>query len=1052
MVASKPLVVYKASAGSGKTFTLAVEYIKLLVQDPNAFRKTLAVTFTNKATEEMKMRILSQLYGISHGLEASDSYLKKVCEDLDMQPEHVRHQAGIALHQLLHNFSYFRVETIDSFFQSVLRNLARELDLAANLHVGLNDDQVEELAVDQLIDSLQTTDQMLQWLMNYIMETISDDRSWNVIGQIKKFGKTIFKDFYKQHSKRLCEVISQPGFLDNYAAMLRDIRKTSAEHMKQIAESFFDVLDRESLTVDDFSNKRRGVCAIFIKIKNGQFDESIINKTVADAMGNPAKWVTKTHPDAAAIQALVESELDALLRYAVEEQPRQWKLYKSADLTLRHISQLRLLDSIEQKVRTLNGDANRFLLSDTQQLLHDLIDGSDSPFIFEKIGTQLEHIMIDEFQDTSTVQWKNFRILLQEAMSHQDSSNLIVGDVKQSIYRWRSGDWRLLADIKAAFSDDGTTVPHVAQMIEERPLENNYRSERNIIEFNNSFFAEAAKIEEVEAYGDVKQKYPSDKPERGYVEVRLLPSEDYREKTMEAIVEQIELLREKHIDVNKMAILVRNNKYIPLIANHLMEVLPDINVVSEEAFRLDASQAVVTIIQAMRLLLQPDDAIARAFLAKSHSGALDGTLPEAFEEHTQELLKQPLYELAERLYGIFHLDQVAGQTAYLCAFYDQVANYVNENSTDLSAFLDTWDESISGKTIQSPEINGIRILSIHKSKGLEFDHVIIPFCDWKMEHSDILWCEPGEAPFNELPFAPIDYSKKSMTGTIYEKDYQEEHLQNTVDNLNLLYVAFTRASKSLFVVTRRKGKTDRSVLIESTLPNIVKDKLQTAAISGMEDTATDMIFTFGQIEDETEDDRTKKTKEEHNPFLKKPQPLDIHLNVHEQKVVFRQSNKSVEFATPPDDDDAPAATNYIQLGSVLHQVFSTIRSTQDIDQALKGLETEGIIYDREISREHLQNMIRRRLQTPQVAEWFEPGRWTLYNECSILTTDGGTRRPDRVMTDGSQTIVVDFKFGSERTDYHDQVREYMNLLTEMGMPQVRGYLWFVYSNKIVEVK
>ena len=290
----KPLVVYRASAGSGKTFTLAVEYIKLLVQNPLAYKQTLAVTFTNKATEEMKMRILSQLYGIWRGLESSKAYQEKICQELEASPEFVSRQAGTALHLLLHNYNYFRVETIDSFFQSVLRNLARELDLTANLRVGLNDVQVEEVAVDQLIDSLKATDQMLQWLLRYIMDNISDDRSWNVISQIKQFGRTIFRDYYKQQSKKLNDVISQKNFFDDYTKELRQIREDASNRIQIISESFFETIKQEGLTVDDFSRKSKGVCSIFLKMQRGQFDESIITQTVADAIGNPSKWYTKT--------------------------------------------------------------------------------------------------------------------------------------------------------------------------------------------------------------------------------------------------------------------------------------------------------------------------------------------------------------------------------------------------------------------------------------------------------------------------------------------------------------------------------------------------------------------------------------------------------------------------------------------------------------------------------------------------------------------------------------------------------------------------------------
>ena len=1043
----KPLVVYKASAGSGKTFTLAVEYIKLLVQNPQAYRQTLAVTFTNKATEEMKMRILSQLYGIAQGLDSSQKYADKVCKELNVSPQFVRKQADEALRQLLHNYSYFRVETIDSFFQSVLRNLARELDLTANLRVGLNDVQVEETAVDQLIDSLKANDLMLQWLLRYIMDNIREDRSWNVISQIKQFGRTIFRDYYKQQSNNLKKVMDDnEHFFDKYTASLRKIQQDAEDIMKGYAKQFFDILDQENLTSDDIARKEKGVYAFFVKLNNGQFDESIENQTAKDAKDDPAKWYTKTCDQKERIHALAESKLCPLLRNAIDERPHQYLLYKSADITLKHLSQLRLLSSIEKKVHELNDNANRFLLSDTQQLLHDLIDGSDSPFIFEKIGAQLEHIMIDEFQDTSTIQWKNFKVLLQEAMSHEGSSNLIVGDVKQSIYRWRNGDWRLLAGIKDEFT-------HADQLIKELPLDTNYRSTRNIIDFNNAFFKQAALIEDVSAYDDVHQKYPDEKPQTGFVEVTLLPANDYQQATLDAIVTQIQTLLSHQVPATKIAILVRTNSLIPTIANYLMQTMPDINVVSDEAFRLDASPAVTVIIQAMRLLTNPDDTIARAFLAKFATGRLDGELPAEFSDHTDALLRMPLYELAERLYVIFHLEQTNGQTAYLCAFYDQLVTYISEETTDLPTFLNEWDETLCAKTIQSPEVNGIRIISIHKSKGLEFPHVILPFCDWRLEHTDLLWCTPRQQPFSDLPIAPIDYSAKNMQGTIYQADYDREHQQITIDNLNLLYVAFTRASESLYVMGRRNATGTRSPLIEQALVEVKtaleKDGHQDVELEGTDDAKAPLHFVFGQLPPVAEPSQHKE--KETNPFLQTAVPVDVHIEPFKHQVEFRQSNKSKEFASLAADDEQVQTTDYIQLGSILHQVFSNIRTTADVEQALKDLELEGILYNQSVTPQRLEDMIRKRLAHPRVARWFSP-RWQLFNECTILTPDAQEFRPDRVMTDGHETIVIDFKFGGEHSEYHDQVRNYMQLLRQMGMPQVSGYLWFVYSNKIVEVK
>ena len=781
---TSPLIIYRASAGSGKTFTLATEYIKLVVRNPQAYRQILAVTFTNKATEEMKMRILSQLYGIWRGLPSSKGYCDVICQELDASPEFVAKQAGIALSNLLHNYSYFRIDTIDSFFQSVLRNLARELDLTANLTIGLNDRQVEEMAVDELIENLSATDLMLQWILKYIMESISDDRSWNIIGQVKQFGRTIFKDFYKSESANLYEKLRTPHFLEDYTATLRKTREQAKKCMKEIGDEFFKVLEEAGFGPNDLSYGNSGVAGLFNKLRNGVFDESVLGKRIMDSLDAPETWCKKTHKQREQIVALATGRLGELLREAIEEQPRQWKLFKSADLTLLHLNQLRLLESIERKVRELNESSNRFLLSDTQQLLHDLIEGSDSPFIFEKIGTQLEHIMIDEFQDTSTVQWQNFKVLLQETMSHEGTENLIVGDVKQSIYRWRSGDWRLLGNIREQF-------PNAEKLLDIRTLDTNYRSSRFVVEFNNAFFAKAAQQEDVTAYEDVSQKVPDKKGNNGYVNISLLPAKDYQENVLDLLLRQIADLINAQVATNEVAILVRSNRLIPVIANYFMEMMPEVPIVSDEAFRLDASPAVQTIIQAIRYLADDKDFLAKAYLAKTRQHPylenLDDMLPEEFITQREELKRLPLYELTERLFAIFDLQEMKGQSAYLCTFYDSVANFVNEQTTDLARFLKEWDENICSLTIQSPEINGIRIISIHKSKGLEFPYVFIPFCDWKMEHNDMLWCHPTEAPFNELPIVPIDYSQKGMKGTVYQADYDEEHQQNNVDNMNLLF-------------------------------------------------------------------------------------------------------------------------------------------------------------------------------------------------------------------------------------------------------------------------
>jgi ATP-dependent exoDNAse (exonuclease V) beta subunit len=475
--------------------------------------------------------------------------------------------------------------------------------------------------------------------------------------------------------------------------------------------------------------------------------------------------------------------------------------------------------------------------------------------------------------------------------------------------------------------------------------------------------------------------------------------------------------------------------------------MPQVSIISDEAFRLDASTAVCIIVKALHLLIHPADTLARAYLEK----VLPEGLPEAYTAHTDELLMLPLYELVERLFVVFNLNRFDEQTAYVCTFYDYLSDYINDNTPDIDGFLRQWEESIGAKTIQSDVADGIRLISIHKSKGLEFDHVIIPFCDWQLEKQsgNILWCQPAEPPFSDLPIVPIDYSRKGMTGTIYENDYHEEHLQNVVDNLNLLYVAFTRARNSLFVLGRRGTSSSRSAIIEQTLPLLNNDILPGAVVSGTDTPDADMTFDYGTLDAWKAPD--EKATDEANVFLKKAMPLPVTISSFDNKVEFRQSNSSRQFVGGTDDTDE--ANDYIQIGSVLHTIFSTIHTTADIGPALARLEMEGVL-DSPTITSRITTLLRRRLEHPKVADWFSP-RWTLFNECTILEMKDSVvteHRPDRIMTDGQEWIVVDFKFGNPDNDHHKQVRRYMHLLRQMGHQHISGYLWYVYTNRIENVK
>lgn len=1091
----KALTVYKASAGSGKTFTLASEYITLVVKNPQDYKKILAVTFTNKATQEMKTRILSQLYGIAHKLPDSQAYYEQVLQKTGFPEQTIRENAAEALSLLTHHYNEFRVQTIDAFFQSVLRNLARELNLTANLRIDLNDEQVEAQAVDELINSLEEGEEVLSWIRDYIDKNIEDDKGWNVIGQIKDFGKNIFKDFYKDHKAELDKRFKDTSFFNDF---ITDLRRRRAQALKNLNDQAKQMLQKiREANVDNqnlFNNKSRGIYPYIVKLAKGTPSDNDAPKYVNTCIENASKWPSGScsADEKATIIELASASLCNDLKLLEKYRTEGWKEYQSSNLTLKHLSQLRLLHAISEAVDEINKDTNRFMLSNTQSLLSTLMKDSDTPFVFEKMGAYLKHIMIDEFQDTSTIQWNNFRKLLDNCMAQIESHNLIVGDVKQSIYRWRQGDWKLLNNIEHEFSNE---------QIKIEPLDTNYRSEENIIRFNNAFFMQAVvqtvkELESdeikgasqlIEAYKEIEQKPRKDNG-KGCVRIKLFHydktvSAEYKESVLNELIDNVRQLLECGYKQKDIAILARSKTVIPDIVDKFQsEFGADVSLVSDEAFQLDASLAVNVIIAALRLLTHPDDKLTESKLVKLYQQQVMQTdkdnnalfvdggkielksfLPNGYIYKFESLLRLSLVDLVDEIYSLFNLGCLEGQSAYVCTFYDTLNEYLRDHPADIDDFIEEWEDTLSSNTIQSDEVDGIRLITIHKSKGLEYDNVLIPFCDWELEktNGNTIWC-PGdnkEKPYRELPLIPIDFSKK-MLGTVFEDDYKEEHLQNIVDNMNLLYVAFTRAGKNLFITGKKASKstftnlqngntaTDRSQIIQLVIDDLAKE-LSGATLDDAGDKEP-ICFEFGTLTDCEE--RVEQEKSTENPFELTPKTHKLKIETFPHPVSFRQSNKSHDFING-EDIDSSDANRYIKVGNILHQLFSTILTEADIEPRLKELEQEGVIYNDEVTSRELQNKIANALKNDKVKDWFS-SRWKLFNECTILDYDKESgdiyeHRPDRVMTDGKEIIVVDFKFGKPREEYHEQVQRYMSLLIRMGYEKVSGYIWYVVRNEIV---
>lgn len=460
---------------------------------------------------------------------------------------------------------------------------------------------------------------------------------------------------------------------------------------------------------------------------------------------------------------------------------------------------------------------------------------------------------------------------------------------------------------------------------------------------------------------------------------------------------------------------------------------------------------------------------------------------EQFFSQRELLLQEPLYDLVEKIFHLFGLgenDKMKVQSAYVCAFFDQLSNYLSDNGSDIDGFLEEWESNIHSKSIHSDKVDGIQLISIHKSKGLEFDNVIMPFTEWKMEMGGTIWCNPTEEPYNQLPLVPVDFMAKKMMGSIYEKDYLHEHLQNMVDNLNLLYVAFTRAGRNLFIYGKRESEAYRTNIIEDSLTAVNNklaeinsqrgDNAQPQSLQGIAETASvdqdekkskgkgkkkekdnkseEIIFEYGSIDNGKLDVSNKRAKP--NVFDTKPESISLNIKTLPDFNQFRPSQKSLDFINGEDEEDAQQQY-YIKMGTVLHNLFSTIRTKDDIEKALRQLELDGVLYDENVSKSQIENMLRKRLNSPLVSDWFSD-RWKVMNECNLLYFKDGkvaNERPDRVLLspDGDEIIVIDFKFGKPQPEHQQQVNRYMDALKKMGYSNIKGFLWYVYPNKVAEV-
>lgn len=928
--------IFKASAGSGKTHTLSKTYLELLLKadSKTAYRNILAVTFTNKATEEMKERILRDL-----------------AKEGKMNP-----RAREILINLLHDYGSFSVSTIDKFFQQALRAFSRELGSSGNYQIELDKASLTKEAMDRVLDDLTEKDKdLLGWFTKQLETALDNGESFHLESSLyemaEEFGDVNEKFTYDK--KKLTELKAK---------------------CKEIIDTFHKEVYENALCIDTTTWGKTAA------------------KGLAQYAGAPTRYKDSVKAANATTLAKLAETAGCEAMYALmNPEGRRWKEYRTARMVEKVIFTLGLAEEFYSKLAIIEEEKGVISLDESTNLLRDIIDGSDAPFIYEKLGVRFNHFLLDEFQDTSVVQWENFKPLLANSVS-EGYSNIIVGDVKQSIYRWRNSDWNLLdKEIEENFKGKVKVIT----------LKENWRSTQSIVNFNNGFFPFAAdNLGLSTIYADVQQDVKVEDSQEGYVTV------DFCEDELEMIDGYIEQAVAAGAKMSDIAILLRTNGEGKKVAEYLLS--KGHSVISDDSLDLKSSLIIRKIVSYLHSLCNNSDSL-NTYLSESLE------IDSEREYHSLiDLVDGVIKDLSET-----HPDEIKGQTLFIQSFMDDILEWTSIHGNDLRQYLKHWEESKIA--ISSPnDPNAIRITTVHKSKGLAFPIVIFPFAEKVgLFKEDTLWChldsdaEMGES-FDSI--FPIVLGKSSGDSFFSESLKNEMEMQR-IDNLNIFYVCLTRARKEMHIIAKNPPK---SLIDGKSSPNDLSQLLYLYC--------EQKGYTFGSPYRWNE--ASKKEESEIEEFDAKYETYGMNPEACSKR--FIASSDAWDYFS----EEGIGQSKRLR-GIEQHALLSKIRTSDDAPEVLRSIEPQ--------TRELLLERISAH------SEWFSPELKTL-NEVAIIDSFGNTNRPDRVLVDEEGRVtVIDFKFGEEDEKYSGQLRRYMRLFREMGYGEVSGYIWYVPSDKIIQV-
>ena len=1101
------LQIYSASAGSGKTFALTLEYLKLAFRSAGNFAKILAVTFTNKAAQEMKERILKELNNIAKNGDKAPLFvdIQAIYPNINIQNE-----AQLILDKVLHNYSNFSVSTIDSFVQKVIRAFSFEIGVQSAYKIEMDNDKVLSELTEILYQRLDNEENLLNWFVKFAFYKIDEGKSWDFREEVQKLAKEIFKEEFQNFADEAVIHLKDKNFLQSFFSKLTQTQTQFRTFFQENAKTVESVLQKAGMENGNYG-KNFGVILNYLTNKTVN-PKSIADyepgKTVLAALDSVENWYAKSaKSDVRNAVEMVYQPLSECLENAVNFYNNNFSDYLSARNTIINFHSFGILSDIASLLPSYREDNNLLLISDTTLLLKKIIADNDTPFIYEKVGNQYNHILIDEFQDTSGFQWENFKPLIKNTLAN-GFFNLIVGDIKQSIYRWRGGDWKLL--LNTVKQDIGSN------MITNSVLETNWRSRQNVVDFNNALFHYAPQILQldynselenisdsnvkrslkdlnyhntlVSAYYDSFQKLPENVEKKGgRVRIEFVKCErkDFRKKwreNIETVYPQVidNLLKDKNYEPRDIAILVRTNKQGKTVVEQLLDYMQTnaealhYDILSAESLFINNSSSVRLLISAFTFLMNRNEELHLVNLIKEcallqdnfwsnehkifdiqdKKENLENFLPKEFIENRKHLKRLPLYELSEELIRIFDLNkpQNISQFAYIQTLQDAILSFSKNEGAGLIAFLEWWQKEGHKISLQiSEKQNAVKVMTIHQSKGLAFKVVILPFVDWRIDHdamiSPIVWCKTEKEPYNSFSYLPIKY-KSELANTVFCKNYFEEKLYAAMDALNTLYVAFTRSENELIAFAPTDEKLDKLDSVADLLLQTVVAAHNNKLHNNNEIKALMPFFDREKLR--LEIDLNYKNKDTHK-FIKENRDVNTfelskYPNHEWRKKITIKRNASDYFIERDEN-----RTERINYGKLMHRILSSIKTLHDLETVLQDMFFAGEvgILERMLLKAKIVDIV----SNDKVKHWFSD-EWTVINETEILSAKGEKRIPDRILLGYSELLIIDFKFGKHREEHLVQMKNYIELMKTMDEAKnksITGFLYYAEEKEIMKV-